>query len=814
MAAKPLRPEPMNVTTNHPKVKLNLILASPLFVAGDYICGKMEMDCRADQGLGIGSMMVELFAFQELHSRDHSATSNFIHLRRFFQGPGLPPSNAVQAHPQPGDPPLPPQYYQARRGHSTFLFRLPLPHTSPSSISFGSDLATVRYEVRASVGVSWKGERRVVTEKKEVEVVEAFDERLMALTVPGREPEAVTVGENGKIWMQGRIIGGLIVAGETACVELQVKNHSNKKNTGLYVTITRVLDLPEAEVNDKAPPLELTDTLTTIPFKGAEYIIPPGAEGVASLVFDVPRSAKGVKGGILLGDVVENMPTDDSRKIKESESIFEIRCIVGVKMAMGLGSKDILVEIPVPVVHPAALPELPPIEEPQPYPNPYPAYPGQDPYYNPYPHPSHTPGPYPAHGHPHQHYAHLHSSTPGPYPAPPQSPQIYSNIPPDRVQSPYGQQAYPPLPMSPSLGPAAAAVNGAYVDPGTNMVWLPPPSGYDLNGYEHGDGGEYQGEYYVPPIPTFHNLHPQQPQGDPYGYDSHHQPQPPPHPQSPHAYASPSLPPPPIPPPRPSSAGAYEHPNHNHNHNHDYQNPNPNPISPHLPLPGSTSVPGLPPASTTPGLSALGFGVDAGVGGGVGPSSPSRHDPHYDNYSPNPGHGYGGASVSRRPSGRARSVSPQRSPSRLQPQTQTHRQTQPQVSPQSSHTPSQPRPTTMSGSTSIPKLDLANLTPNPVDVFSSNDNANTSTNTPTLTQTLVIPKQSFTRVTTITPVPVKSPGSGHGSLSPGSVGGVGAGAGAEYFGLGLETKEVSKSERVEELERIADEVGRKKKDFE
>jgi hypothetical protein len=64
MAAKPLRPEPMNVTTNHPKVKLNLTLASPLFVAGDYICGKMEMDCRADKGLGIGSMIIELFAFQ------------------------------------------------------------------------------------------------------------------------------------------------------------------------------------------------------------------------------------------------------------------------------------------------------------------------------------------------------------------------------------------------------------------------------------------------------------------------------------------------------------------------------------------------------------------------------------------------------------------------------------------------------------------------------------------------------------------------------------------------------------------------------
>lgn len=29
--------------------------------------------------------------------------------------------------------------------------------------------------------------------------------------------------------MQGKVVGGLVVAGETACVELQVKNHSAKK---------------------------------------------------------------------------------------------------------------------------------------------------------------------------------------------------------------------------------------------------------------------------------------------------------------------------------------------------------------------------------------------------------------------------------------------------------------------------------------------------------------------------------------------------------------------------------------------------------
>jgi len=121
----------------------------------------------------------------------------------------------------PGDPPLPQHYHQARRGVSTFLVRFPLPVTSPSSINFGNNLAKVRYELRAGVQVYWKGEKRLVTDVKEINVVEAyFDEE---------EPVGQVVGENGKIWVQGRVIGGVVVVGETACVELQVKNHSSKR---------------------------------------------------------------------------------------------------------------------------------------------------------------------------------------------------------------------------------------------------------------------------------------------------------------------------------------------------------------------------------------------------------------------------------------------------------------------------------------------------------------------------------------------------------------------------------------------------------
>lgn len=341
------RPEPMNAITSHSKIKVSITVSDPTFVAGKYVSGKMEMECRADKGLGIGVIMIELFGIQELSSRDHSATSTFFHAKRLFQGPGLPPSNAVQAHSEPGDSLLPSHHYHARRGISTFLFRIPLPVTSPSSVNFGGGLASVKYELRASASVSWRGEKRLVTERKLVDVVEGLDDVSLAGYVRGNDAPSITVGENGKLWMQGTIVGGgIITAGESACVELQVKNHSTKKNTALTLTLTRHLVLPNVPVEKQ--PLQITDTLSNVVFRGPEYIIQPGVEGVANLVFDIPKTARGVKGG--------SYEDETELKTRVTPSIFEVQCIVSVKMGMGIGNKDLVLGIPVNIVSSLAIP--------------------------------------------------------------------------------------------------------------------------------------------------------------------------------------------------------------------------------------------------------------------------------------------------------------------------------------------------------------------------------------------------------------------------------------------------------------------------
>ncbi|KAM6499928.1 hypothetical protein JOM56_005436 [Amanita muscaria] len=84
-----------------------------------------QMECRADEGLGTGVTMIELFGTQGSRTV-LSETSTFFHAKWLFQGPGLPPSNTVQAHSEPGDP-LPSHHSPTCRG-----FNLPFPDSSPS----------------------------------------------------------------------------------------------------------------------------------------------------------------------------------------------------------------------------------------------------------------------------------------------------------------------------------------------------------------------------------------------------------------------------------------------------------------------------------------------------------------------------------------------------------------------------------------------------------------------------------------------------------------------------------------------------------
>lgn len=76
--------------------------------------------------------------------------------------------------------------------------------------------------------------------------------------------------------------------------------------------------------------MEISDSLLTIPFRGPDYTVQAFSEGVANLVFTVPRNTRGVRSGLR-----ENAE-GDPRVVKES--LFDIQCILIVRLGMGFSS--------------------------------------------------------------------------------------------------------------------------------------------------------------------------------------------------------------------------------------------------------------------------------------------------------------------------------------------------------------------------------------------------------------------------------------------------------------------------------------------
>ncbi|CAE6479139.1 unnamed protein product [Rhizoctonia solani] len=546
-AAKPSRQEVMNAGPHHAKIRVTAHVPSSVYVAGSEVSGKMDVECRAEKGLGLGTIMVELIAFQELNSRDHAATSTFIHTRRVFQGPGLPPSNAVLPEDEKGI--FPPHHFPARRGITTFYFRFPLPLTSPASVDFGSGLAKIRYEIRASSSVAWKGERRLVTDSQEIQVVESAMQEV--------ESAGTVVGESGKIWVQGKVLGGAVIAGQTCCIELHVKNHSPRKTTGVNVTLQRMLHL------DNPPPqhanLILSDTLVTAAFHSAEYCCPPGLEGIAKLVINVPRTARTVKGG--------SRESGEASADKAIPALFDIRGSVNVRLCMGVGAKDLELNLPVVISHPAALAAEAQSQGPLSQDSIQMGAPSlYEPSHSPFP-PSHSPVLSQPTGYSSYHlaasptlpYTQLYFPPPSPqmqilnqFPAPPTSPSLPMS--PVLQMSP-GHRMSPMLSMSPvhPMSPVLPVVPGPPMTPVPSMspVQPYPHTTSPVHAY-HGQPQFQQPQVYSPPRSPVHSGTARSPQSPRRAL-----PQPPQRkPQSKPKGPAPN--PPPL-PPRPTSAEPHVH---------------------------------------------------------------------------------------------------------------------------------------------------------------------------------------------------------------------------------------------------------------
>ncbi|KFH68591.1 hypothetical protein MVEG_05401 [Podila verticillata NRRL 6337] len=320
------------------KLKIRIFFDSTIFQAGGNLFGRMEITASSSRSLKLGEIAVELAAYEEITSRELTATQSFLSSRLCFQGPDIPPSNAVSG---PCD-----EYgfWTAKKGKTTFPFAFQLPLDCPSSLVFGQT-ASLRYVVTGLVQVFYHGRDETILKTKEAFVVEAWDgyNPEYKLPVKGSNSTKLFWGGGGSLVLDAILSEQLHSAGGNLTVEVKVTNDTSRKVQGIRLGVARRLEMvSDKEKAERNPGLKIDTTsvsemIGTQEFKSSSYLFDTGEERTMTINMIVPSNARTIRG----------------------TALFEVTCFVVVSMLLGAFSGELSVEIPVKICHPASLTPAP-----------------------------------------------------------------------------------------------------------------------------------------------------------------------------------------------------------------------------------------------------------------------------------------------------------------------------------------------------------------------------------------------------------------------------------------------------------------------
>ncbi|KAG0253046.1 hypothetical protein BGZ95_006463, partial [Linnemannia exigua] len=320
------------------KLKIRIYFDSTIFQAGGTLFGRMEVTATSSRSLKLGEIAVELAAYEEITSKEFTATQSFLSSRLCFQGTGIPPSNAVHG-PCDED-----GFWMAKKGKTTFPFAFQLPLDCPSSLVFGQT-ASLRYVVTGLVQVFYHGKDETILKSKEAFVVEAWDgyNPEYRLPVHGANSTKLFWGGNGNLELEAMLAERLHSAGGNLTVEVKVKNSTSRKVQGIRIGVARrlemVSDKAQAELNPglKIETVSVSEVIGTQEFKSSSYLFDTGEERSMTVNMIVPGNARTIRG----------------------TALFEVTCFVVVSMLLGAFSGELSVEIPIKICHPASLTPAP-----------------------------------------------------------------------------------------------------------------------------------------------------------------------------------------------------------------------------------------------------------------------------------------------------------------------------------------------------------------------------------------------------------------------------------------------------------------------
>ncbi|CAG8467224.1 13369_t:CDS:2 [Acaulospora colombiana] len=317
------------------KLKLHVSLDSTIYTAGGILTGRLELISTTSKSLKLGEISCELTAYEELNTRECTASQSFLSSRLVFQSSTLPPSNAVHGPPDNG-------YWTAKKGKTTFPFSFKIPIDAPSSMEYGSS-AYLRYVVTGVVRFSTNNKEDMMFKSKEAFVVEAWDgyNPLYKQPVEAVNMKQLWMGGSGAVMLESTLAETLFQSGGNISVKVRVKNDTKRRVQGLKVSITQRLLILANKVKKEIDQVKIVgETVCEEWFKSKDFLFDCGEDRSTIVHINVPKNVRTIR----------------------NTALFEVVCYVVVSLYLGPFTKDLSVQLPVYIAHSASL-QPPPVTD-------------------------------------------------------------------------------------------------------------------------------------------------------------------------------------------------------------------------------------------------------------------------------------------------------------------------------------------------------------------------------------------------------------------------------------------------------------------
>nr|CAG8458075.1 13129_t:CDS:10 [Entrophospora candida] len=306
------------------KLKIHVLLDSTVYTAGTNLSGRLVVSSLSSRSLKLGEISVELTAYEELTTREYTASQSFLSSRLVFQSSTLPPSNAVYGPKEDG-------FWTAKKGKTTFPFAFKIPIDAPSCVTYGNN-ACLKYIVTGVVQYKINNKEDSTFKSKEAFVVEAWDinNPIYKQPVEGMNMRQLWLGGSGAIMLEARLVETFFQSGANISVQIRVKNETKRRVQGIKVAITHKLHILANKTKKELDDVKVVgETVKEEWYKNKDFLFDCGEDRITTVHIDVPKNVRTIR----------------------NTALFEVVCYVVVSLYLGLFTKDLIVYLPVFIAH-------------------------------------------------------------------------------------------------------------------------------------------------------------------------------------------------------------------------------------------------------------------------------------------------------------------------------------------------------------------------------------------------------------------------------------------------------------------------------